>query len=237
MNARNNIQAPDSIFTFGELDQLNDYVLNGVEHRTLVQSNLRLFNGRFVLTPSANYREYWNFQYEERTWNPTDSTVDTTSVNNFLAARDISVSSNLAYNFFGYYKFKDKRETKFRHVASSAIGLTYTPDINLYEEIQIDTLGNTAFYSPFERSLYREGGRGDAGVVSFRLNNTVEMKRRDKKDTINNSFKSYKLVDALTFNGNYDLLKDSMNLSNIAIAFRTAQFLKVWALNCHVLLY
>ncbi len=229
MNARNNIQAPDSIFTFGELDQLNNYTLNGVEHRTLVQSNLRLFNGRFVFTPSANYREYWNFQYEERAWNPTDSTIDTTSFNNFLAARDLSFNGNLASNFFGYYKFRDKRETKFRHVASTALGFSYTPDINLYEEIQVDTIGNTAYYSPFEQSLYREGGRGDAGILSFRLNNTVEMKRRDKRDTINNAFKSYKLIDALTFNGNYDLLKDSMNLSNISVAFRTAQFLKVFS--------
>lgn len=229
MNARNNIQAPDSIFTLGELDQLNDYTLNGVEHRTVIQSNLRLFGGRFTFTPSANYREYWNFQYEDRTWNEAESKVDTTERNQFLSARDLSFSGNLANNVFSYYKFHGPQETKFRHVASSSIGFTYTPDMNLYEEIQIDEEGNTGFYSPFNQSLYREGGRGASGVINFRVNNTLEMKRRNKRDTINNAFQTYKIVDAFTINGNYDLLKDSMNLSNISLAFRTAKFLKVFS--------
>lgn len=229
MNARNFIQAPDSIFNFNDLNQVGSYAKNGVEHRTTVQSNLRLFGGRMVFTPSAVYREYWNFQYEEREWNASDEKVDTTEFNQFRASRDITLNGSLNTNFFGYYKMKGKQQMKFRHVASPNISFSYRPDIGLYQQIQTDTNGTLSYYSPFSQSLYREGGQGESGAINFGLNNTLEMKKRAMSDTINETFKAYKLIDAFSINGNYDFLKDSMNLGNFALAFRTTKFFNVFS--------
>ncbi|MBN4071227.1 LPS-assembly protein LptD [Crocinitomix catalasitica] len=229
MNARNFIQAPDSIFNQDYYQNINDYALNGVQHNTTVQSNLRLLGGRFTFTPSATYKEFWNFQYEERDWNATDQKVDTIDHRGFQSSREISARGGLNSNFFGYYKFIGKRQVKFRHVASPSASFTFRPDIGLHELIQTDTNGTEKYYSPFENSLYREPGQGNSASMSFGLNNTFEMKRKDMRDTVNETFISNKLIDALSINGSYNFLKDSMKLSNFALAFRTSKFLNVFS--------
>lgn len=228
MNAKNSITAPDSIFNPDDLGLVREYALNGLEHRATVQSNLRTFGGRIVLTPSVNYREIWNFQYEERSWNEDLQKVDTTEFNGFKSSRDIAFAASAQTNFYGYYKMKGKQGVKFRHVASPTLSFSYRPDIGLYEEIQTDSLGNTRYYSPFALSKYREVSNGSSGRINFGINNTLEMKKRSRKDTINDTFQSYKLIDAFSATGNYDLLKDSMNLSNIALAFRTSKFFNIF---------
>ncbi len=229
MTSRNSITAPDSIFNLNDLDQVGSYARNGFEHNVRVQSNLRLFGGRTTFTPSATYREYWNFQYEERNWNNDTEKVDTVEFNEFKSARDLAFSGGLNSNFFGYYKMLGKQQMKFRHVVSPSASFTYRPDINLYEQIQVDTDGTEGYYSPFSQSLYKEGSRGSSGMISFGLNNTLEMKKRVKSDTINETMKAYKLVDAFSINSGYDFLKDSMNLSNFSLAFRTSRFFNIFS--------
>ncbi|MBI3135236.1 MAG: LPS-assembly protein LptD [Bacteroidetes bacterium] len=229
MNAKNYIAAPDSVFRNENLYLVNDYVLNGVQHTATVQSNLRLFGGRIMMSPSVNYSELWNFQYEKNTWNPGTEKIDTTEINGFKSSRSLAFSSGLSSNFFGYYKMLGKKQMKFRHVASPSVSFSYRPDLGLYEQIQKDTLNNTTYYSPFQNSLYRESGFGTAGIVSFSIGNTLEMKVRDKKDSLNETFKNYKLVDAFSINGSYDIFKDTSRLSNINFAFRTARFLNVFS--------
>ncbi len=229
VNARNSIVAGDSIFNFNNIDQVANSARNGVIHEAVVRSNLRLFGGRFVFTPSSTYRDFWNFQSEDRVWNPITQQVDTTEFRGFRSSRDLAIAGNLSSNFFGYYKFKGKAQTKFRHVATPNINFTYRPDIGIHEEIQVDTLGNLSYYSPFNQSLYRERAQGSSGTISFALNNTLEMKRRTKNDTINQTFKSYKLVDAFSINGGYDFLRDSLQLSNLSLAFRTSRFFNIFS--------
>lgn len=229
MNARNYIAAPDSVFDPTNLYLLNDYVLNGIEHRASMVSNLRLFGGRIMASPQVSYTEIWNFQYEKNTWNPGSEKIDTTEINEFKAARSMSFSTSLNSNFFGYYKMLGKRQAKFRHVASPVLSFSYRPDMGLYEQIQIDTNNNTSYYSPFQSSLYREPGFGESGEISFSLGNTLEMKMLDKRDTINETFKNYKLVDAFSVSGRYDIFKDSLNLSYFNFAFRTARFLNTFS--------
>ena len=236
LNASNSISAPDTLFTFGTLDQVADYSRNGIEQNALVQSNLRLFKGRMTFTPLMRYREYWNFQHEQREWNIDAEKVDTTSLNGFKSSRDLTFSGGLVGNFFGYYKFRGKKEMRFRHVASPNTSFTYRPDINLFEQIQVDTLGNLGYYSPFSQSLYSEGARGSSGSINFGLNNTLEMKKRVKGDTINESVKSFKLLDAFSVKSGYDFLKDSMNLSNFNFAFRTSRFFNVFTFQSSALL-
>lgn len=228
-NARNFIQAPDSIFNPNDLGLVGSYAQNGIEQKVVTQANLRIFDGRFTFTPSISYRELWNFQYEQRQWNPDTQKVDTTDFSGFKSSRDLAVSGNVLTNLYGYYMLKGKRGMKFRHVASPSVSFTLQPDIGLYENIQIDTTGKTSYYSPFSQSLYREIGQGASSRLNFNLNNTLEMKVKDKRDTVNGTFKSYKLVDAFSIRGGYDFLRDSMNLDNFSLAFRTTKFFSIFS--------
>jgi hypothetical protein len=228
LRSKNFISAPDNIFNLEDYQDIGEYARNGVEHNTTVNANLKLLGGRFTFTPQARYREFWNFQYEDHEWNATDNNVDTTSLSGFRASRELNFSGGLATNFFGLYRLKGEGNTRFKHVASPSLSFTYRPDLTLYEEIQVDSAGNTRDYSPFATSLYREPGVGESGLISFNIANTLKMKTRDKKDTINETDKTFNLIDAFTLSGSYDIFKDSANLSNINLAFRTSRFLKVF---------
>lgn len=229
LNAKNFISAPDSVFQSEYFYLANNYVQNGVQQNAVIQSNLRILGGRMTFSPVINYTEFWNFQYEQNTWNPGTEKIDTAEINGFKSSRTLSFNAGLNSNFFGYYKLNGKKQVKFRHVSTPSVSFTYRPDLGLYEPVQYDTLGNSKYYSPFQTSLYREAGYGTAGILSFGISNTLEMKMRDKKDTLNDTFKSFKLIDAFTINGSYDIFKDSFNLSNFSFAFRTARFLKVFS--------
>ncbi|MBK9592469.1 MAG: LPS-assembly protein LptD [Crocinitomicaceae bacterium] len=236
LNARNFISAPDSIFNDQYLYLVNDYVLNGVQQNAVVQSNLRILGGRITFSPVVNYTEFWNFQYEKNTWNPGTEKIDTVELNGFKSSRTMSISAGLNSNFFGYYKMGGKKQMKFRHVASPNIGFSFRPNIGIYDSVQYDTLGNSLYYSPFQTSLFKEAGYGTSGTIQFGISNTLEMKVRDRKDTLNDSFKNYKLIDAFSINGGYDIFKDTSKLSNINFSFRTARFLKVFSFQSGALL-
>ncbi|WP_157454115.1 putative LPS assembly protein LptD [Crocinitomix catalasitica] len=229
LNAENSILAPDSIFTADEFNQIGDYAANGIKHNVGLQSNLNVLKGRFTLTPALTYNELWNFQSEDLTWNEDLQKIDTTSSNGFRSSRNVALSGRVSSNFYGYYQLVGPSETRFRHVASPNVSFTLSPDIGLFEEIQIDSTGKTQFYSPFYKSKYREGSAGASGRINFDVNNTLEMKRKNKKDTLNNEVKSLKLIDALSVNGNYDFLKDSFNLSDFNLSFRTSRFFNIFS--------
>jgi lipopolysaccharide assembly outer membrane protein LptD (OstA) len=229
VKSANTILAPDSIFNNGDLGEIGSYATNGIHQNAILQSNLSLLKGKFLFTPGLTYNEIWNFQSEQLTWNSDTEKLDTTEVNGFVSSRNMSISAQLNSNLFGYYVLKGPSKTRFRHVASPVINFSYSPDIGLHEKIQVDTNGTERFYSPFQNSLYREGSQGASGIIRFTLNNTLEMKRRNPKDSLNNEEKAIKLVDAFGINGNYDLLKDSMNLSDIRLSFRTANFFKIFS--------
>lgn len=228
LNSLNRITAADSIVNtalsvldFGFIGN-ND--LNGIKHNAVVQTNLKPKSGWFTFNLNTTYNEYWNFQSIDKAWDIDNEKIDTTFNDGFKSSRDISFSGGLATNFYGYMKTKLPSELKFRHVMSPNISFTYRPDLGQHQFIQIDTFGTMGYYSPFDLSLYRESAPGESGLVSFSLGNTLEMKKRSKKDTINHAFKNYKIIDRFSINGNYDLMKDSLNLSDIRFNLQTSPF-------------
>ena len=228
LNAENLINAPDSIFNPNDFAKIGDYARNGVEHLTTVNSQLKLFGARLNFSPSVTYREIWNFQYENHYWSTLDNSIDTTAVNGFKSGRNMSFSGQLSGNFYGLYKFKGKSNTRFKHVASPQISMSYAPDLGLFQTIQSDTTGKTVDISPFITSRYRELSAGESATLNFSLINTLKMKKLDKKDTINGSSKAFNLIDAANINGSFDFLRDSLKLSNLALSLRTSKFLGIF---------
>jgi len=227
LKAKNFIQAPDSIFDINQLGVLSDYTRNGLEQSTTINSQMKLFKSRLTLTPRFNYNETWNFQYEDHFWNPADSTIDTTQVNAFRAARNLSLSSSLTGNFYGYYKLKVPAKTRFKHVATPRIDYSWSPDLGIHNEIFNEVDSVFTYISPFATSLYKERSRGSSSKLTFSLANTLKMKTKNKKDTINNTDKSFNLIDAAGIRGGYDFFKDSLNLDNFTLDFRTSKFLNI----------
>ncbi|MEX1003398.1 MAG: putative LPS assembly protein LptD [Crocinitomicaceae bacterium] len=229
LKSKNFIAAPDSIFNLQDYQQIGDYAINGIAHNITLNSNLKLAGGRMTFTPSVNYNESWNFQYENYQWDPQNQKIDTLAVTGFGSHRNLRFNGGLAGNFYGIFKWKGEKGTRFKHVASPSLSFSYSPDLGSHQLVQIDSTGEEQYLSSFSKSLYTEGRKSQAGIITFNLMNTLKMKTRDMKDTVNLSDKSFNLVDAFSIGGNYDIFKDSMNMSDISMQFRTAKFLKIFS--------
>ena len=224
-NSENEVTVVDSIvnqnFDNGNLDFLSNFNKNGLKQNAIVQTNLKPKSGWFTFNLTTNYTEIWNFQSIQKLYNEANDTTIINDVNGFQSTRNVSFGGGLSTNVYGYLKTKFKSGLKFKHVMSPNVSFTYRPDLGSHQEIQLDTLGTFGYYSPFDQSLYKEASRGESGVISYNLGNTFEMKKRNKQDTINNEFKSVKILERFSVSGSYDLMKDSLNLSNFRFSAQT----------------
>ncbi len=220
LNSQNQVVMPDSIFNPQYMSLIKSYAKNGIKQNVILQTNLKPKNGIFNFNLSTTYNEYWNFQTYQKEWNTSTNQIDTTLNKGLATSRDVSFRSGLTSNLYGYFKSPNQK-VKARHVMSPQISFTYRPDLGIRQNVQVDSLGNTAFYSPFDVSLYRVPSNGKSGLISFTVGNTLELKYRDKKDTINETYKKLRLIDAFSIGGSYDIFKDSMNLSDFTFSFRS----------------
>jgi len=67
--------------------------------------------------------------------------------------------------------------------------------------------------------MYSSSSIRNQALITFGFNNTFELKRKSDKETIT-GFKKTKIIDAFSINGQYDLLKDSMKLSDMSLSLR-----------------
>ena len=180
---------------------------------------------RFInLTPSMSLSgEVYTEQYQYTEVKPGYVRMDTLR----------KVGTQYAYNFgagintrfYGTFFVRGKRLEAIRHTVIPSLSFTYTPDFTgesfgFYQQLNItDEEGNEK-----QLSLSRFKGIGSgvsngraSSVVSFSLNNSFEMKLKSKSDTAAKQFEKVSLLDNLSLGGNYNLLADSLNLSNITV--------------------
>jgi hypothetical protein len=92
---------------------------------------------------------------------------------------------------------------------------------------QIDTLGNKGRYSVYERAVFGAFGEGRFGGLSFGIDNNLQMKVRNRKDTSADAVKKVTLLDGLSITSAYNFLLDSFKLSPFNINMRTNLFEKI----------
>lgn len=133
-----------------------------------------------------------------------------------------SFGTGVNTRFYGTKHFGGRRLEAIRHTVIPSMSFTYTPDFTgdnygFYQTVQVNELGKTMKLSRF-RGVGNVGGNGLASsVISFGINNSFEMKLKTKSDTAATQFEKVSLLDNLSINGSYNLLADSLNLSNIAV--------------------
>jgi hypothetical protein len=216
----------DSAFSFGHL---LDTALWGVEHRIPISVTLPPL-GPLTLSPSISYAERWYGQYLYKTWNPKTDSLDTHIQRGFYTAREVSFGVSANTRIFGTFNFpKSKGITAIRHEVKPFISMSYKPDLvsQYYKTVQIDSAGNTATYSVFENGVLGSFSQGKFGGVSFGIDNLLEMKVKDKKDTSAGATKKIRLIDGLGVTGGYNLIADSLNWSPFSFSLRSTLFDKI----------
>ena len=212
-NFENFISESQSLFRWDETAQLNRQAQNGIRQTASVSTQARL--GFVTFTPSFNYNEYWTFKYLDLVeQNSGDLAADT--LNGFRSARDWRVSGSLNTRFYGIKNFRKFKNLKaIRHVVTPQAGLSYVPAVNR-NLFYYDTAGDLNSYTTFDAARFRPGSTSEQFNVNFSLANNLEVKVRDKKGK-RGATKKQKIIDNYIISGSYNMMADSLNLSNISM--------------------
>lgn len=204
-------------------DMLKDAQFTGRYSLPISLPNFKVL--RFVnITPSMSLSgEVFTKQYRYTKTGRDSIRIDT--LNKVGTEYSYNFGAGMNTRFYGTFFFGGKRLEAIRHTVIPSVSFTYTPDFTgdafgFYERIQVvDRRGDVRDLS---LSRFRGVGSGvgngrASSVISFSLNNSFEMKLKSKSDTAAQQFEKVSLLDNLSLGGSYNLLADSLNLSNITV--------------------
>ena len=237
--ANNQLDTYDSLFMKkGMFNQMR----SSAQQRIPISVPFKLFK-YITVSNSVDFTENWYLQYINKRWDP-NATYKTTSgairdtalvvldtLHGFKASHDFSYSLSMNTTLYGEVKFKKGVIKAIRHVISPSMSYNFKPDFSAanwgyYKTVQIDKEGTLQKYSIFEQGMYGSPSAAKAGNLSFSLRNNLEMKVKDKKDTVTGDRK-IKIIDQLSISANYDLSLDSLRWSKVFISGNTpVPFLK-----------
>lgn len=216
----------DSAFN---IRKLLDTAQWGAEHRIPINLTLPPL-GPFTVSPSISYSERWYGQMLNKTWDSKTDSLLTTTQRGFYTAREVSFGISANTRIFGTFNFKKSKGIKaIRHEIKPFVSMNYKPDLvsQYYKTVQIDSMGNTSTYSVFSGGVLGSYGQGKFGGVSFGIDNLIEMKVKDKKDTSASATKKIRLIDGLGVSGGYNMIADSLNWSPFSFSLRSTLFEKI----------
>ena len=195
-----------------------------MKHNMPISTSIRIFK-HFNLTPSLNLTEKWYLNQIKKNWNENDSTVTTDTIHKFTRGHDYNFSTSLSTKVYGLVQFKKSKIAGIRHVISPNLSFTYRPDFSdekfgYYKTVQKDENGESESYSIMSNGIYGSPSNRESGSIRFSLGNILDMKVRNKKDTVETT-KKIKLIESLGISSSYDIFADSLNFSNISLNART----------------
>lgn len=186
--------------------------------------------GNFQIAPNISYQEKWYQEKFTRRWNSTDKKIDTSIRKGFFTAREMSFGMGISTRIFGMFTFKKNSKVQaIRHEIRPTLSASYKPDMNkqFWYTSQIDSAGNSRRFSYYERSVFGAFGEGRFGGLNFGIDNNIQMKVRNKKDTSAAAVKKITLIDGFSITSGYNFLQDSFRLSPFNINMRTNLFEKI----------
>jgi hypothetical protein len=223
----NQINFYDSAFS---VSSILDTLLWGAQHSIPIQLSLPPL-GPLQIAPGISFSNKWFSQQFIRKWNTAEQKVDSTYKKGFFIQNEVSFSLSLSTAIFGKFeKFgKNSNIRAIRHVMRPTVAVSYKPDLTA-GDFYTDTItpGRTQRFSKYEGAIFGPFSGGTFGGISFGIDNNLEAKFRSKKDsTAEGGVKKVRLVDGFGFNGSYNLMADSFNLSNISLYIRSTLFDKI----------
>ncbi len=229
-NFQNQMSFYDSSFSIRRILDTAQY---GASHVIPITLSLPQM-GSIQLAPSVSYEEHWYGQKLIQTWDTGKKRVDTTISRGLYTARQMQFGMSASTRVFGTYQFsKSSKIQAIRHEIRPSLSVNYRPDMQKgsYHDVQYDS--DTTYsrrYSQYAGGVIGTFSEGRFGGIGFGVDNTLEMKVRDKKDTSEGGTKKIRLIDGFGFNGSYNLIPqrtDSFPLSNLSLYARSTLFEKI----------
>ncbi len=217
----------DSPYIKYDIGDIIDTVQWGAQHSIPISLSLPAL-GPLQIAPSISYQERWYGQQVLMQWNDATERVDTSVKKGFYTGREVSFGIGVQTAVFGTFNFKKGKTVQaLRHVIRPNVSVNYKPDLagKDYYELQVDKAGNTLPVSKYQGSILPGFSAGKFGGMSFGLQNNLEMKVKDKKDTTGTAeSKKIMLIDNFSFTSGYNLIVDSFQLQPISVLLSTNLF-------------
>ncbi len=208
---------------------------NGFKHYLPISLSFKLARD-LTFTPSISYTGYLNLKTIEKIWIP-DTTkeggeVVTRSVPGLNYSHEYTASASLGYTptIYGMFTFKEGCKVQaIRHVITPSLSASYTPPLS-----PLGNYSRTYFngkeeekYSIYDGMTYGPSitSREQSGSISFSLDNNIEMKVRNDKDTTSDEeLKKVKIIESLRASISYNPFAEEFKFSTIALTLRTKVF-------------
>jgi len=227
-NFRNQVSFYDTAF---KLRNLIDTLQWGAQHNIPITLSLPpILGGAIMVSPGVSYSQVWIAQKFVRRWDSVAGKVDTTIQKGLFVDQQTSFSLSFNTAVFGTYQFKNSKIVAIRHVIRPTLSANYKPDLSskYYDSVQVRKDGYKIWASQLQGGMYSGYGSGRNGGLSFQLDNNLEMKVRNKKDTTGEEpTKKIRLIDGFGFSTSYNFLAERLKLSPFQLYFRTNLFDKI----------
>jgi len=234
MEFNNKVDCKESEFL--HTDFLKDWK-NGVKHKFNIGAAYTFFKYlNFNVGAGGNW--IWYFNKVNRDWDTSSQTEVMDTTFGFYNVYNVNANVSLSTKLYGFYTpirklFGDKVD-RFRHLFTPSVRFNYSPDFSdekygmysSYEKLVLNQNSRTPIssekvsYSPFSQGIYGVTGRGTTAALSFSLDNNIEMKIKDSKDTTGMTYKKVSIIDLFSLGWGYNFAADSLRWDNLTAKIR-----------------
>ncbi len=234
---------------FANIGKLLNNAQNGMQHQfQITLPSAALLNRHIQIQPSVNYGETWYFQRLQYNYLPRVKAVRIDTISPaFERAYSYSANISASTNFYGTVQFKGNHYVKaIRHKVAPSISYSFSPDLATNTQYQAFVGGQSEFASlqsaytnrildprQFTRyqGVYGVPSSAQVSQVAFTLQNQIEMKVRNNRDTTGTDpYKKVSLADGIDLSIAYNFGSgkrdargrpvDSLKLSNLNLGYR-----------------
>ena len=198
---------------------------NGMQHDIPISATFTLFK-YFNLTPSVSYTERWYTKKIKQEWDQTHQTVARDTTYGFHRVYNYNASMGLNTKVYMMYKpvFAKKRQIQIRHVITPSVSISAAPDFTSdgfgYYDYYVRTssagVRDTVNYSYYDGQPFGVPSGGKQGTLNFQLSNNIEMKYRDRNDSI----RKVSLIDEFGLGMSYNLVAPVRPWSDLSMNVR-----------------
>ena len=165
------------------------------------------------LTAAFNFNDKMLTQKYKRSWDVDKQKEVIDTLQGFYNIYDWNTSLTANTKIYGFFipnrKIFGNRIDQIRHVFTPQVSFSYTPSFGAkrygyYDTyLKTDAEGNVSLveYSPYTGAMYGPPSKNMSGSISMSISNNVEMKWRNKED----SLIKVSLIDELSANMSYDI--------------------------------
>ena len=186
---------------------------NGISH--VIKTDFSFSVLKYLnLTAAFNFNDKMLTQKFSRSWDIDKQKEIVDTLTGFYNIYDWNTSLSATTRLYGFYipnrKIFGSRIDRIRHVFTPTVSFSYTPSYgggsrsSYYDTyLKTDKDGNVSLveYSPYTGTMFSPPGKNMSGSIAMSISNNVEMKWRNKED----SLIKISLIDELSANMSYDI--------------------------------